>query len=179
MRPACCHSDAFGSAPPSNIAHYRQSTGNLADLVSKIEQPRRTLCDRLAAERHGPCPRRFHGWPQLQPAPELGTFATRLAALEHSAAIAARENLSGASGQKIKNFTCAVGQIRGTESGNRHGRWVRDAMDALVSQGERCRCVRQNRVVLTPRRWCQVGGSHSAGDGGKKARSPGRARNKP
>src|ERR1700688_159844 len=30
-----------------------------------------------------------------------------------------------------------------------------------------------------PRRWHQVGGSVSAGDGGKKARSPGRARRKP
>ncbi len=48
---------------------------------------------------------------------------------------------------------------------------------------------RQNRVVLTPRRWRQVRGmasrpyraqtSHlSAGDGGKRARSPGRARHK-
>src|ERR1019366_7784724 len=40
-------------------------------------------------------------------------------------------------------------------------------------------CGRQSRVVLTPRRWCQVGGSHFADDGGKKARSPRRARNKP
>ena len=37
---------------------------------------------------------------------------------------------------------------------------------------------RRSRVVLTPRRWRQVGGSYSAGDGGKKARSPGRARYK-
>jgi hypothetical protein len=28
---------------------------------------------------------------------------------------------------------------------------------------------RQSRVVLTPRRWCQVGGSNSADDGGKRA----------
>jgi hypothetical protein len=34
-------------------------------------------------------------------------------------------------------------------------------------------------VVLAPRRWCQVGGRKSADDGGKKARSPGRARSKP
>jgi hypothetical protein len=42
-------------------------------------------------------------------------------------------------------------------------------------------CGRRSRVVLTPRRWCQVGddASHHAGDGGKQARSPGRARNKP
>jgi hypothetical protein len=36
-------------------------------------------------------------------------------------------------------------------------------------------------VVLTPRRWRQVGddASHHADDGGNKARSPGRARRKP
>jgi hypothetical protein len=39
-------------------------------------------------------------------------------------------------------------------------------------------CGRRRRVVLTPRRWRQVCGN-SAGDGGKKARSPGRARYKP
>src|ERR1700738_245376 len=35
------------------------------------------------------------------------------------------------------------------------------------------------RVVLTPRRWCQVGRSNSADDGGKRARSPRGARRKP
>jgi hypothetical protein len=35
---------------------------------------------------------------------------------------------------------------------------------------------RLRRVVLTPRRWRQAGGGNFAGDGGKKARSPGRAR---
>ena len=51
-------------------------------------------------------------------------------------------------------------------------RWTRAAPEtrALI-------CGRRSRVVLTPRRWRQVGGSDSAGDGGKKARSPGRARN--
>jgi hypothetical protein len=38
---------------------------------------------------------------------------------------------------------------------------------------------RRSRVVLTPRRWRQVGGKFSADDGDKKARSPGRARRKP
>src|ERR1700724_3178377 len=33
-------------------------------------------------------------------------------------------------------------------------------------------CGRRSRVVLTPRRWCQVGGSNSAGDGGQRARAP-------
>jgi hypothetical protein len=37
---------------------------------------------------------------------------------------------------------------------------------------------RRSRVVLTPRRWCQVGERDFTCDGGKKARSPGRARNK-
>src|ERR1700704_5733813 len=54
---------------------------------------------------------------------------------------------------------------------------------------ERCCCVRRSRVVLTPRRWRQVCGvasaqpgldkTSSASDGGKQARSPGRARRKP
>src|SRR6267142_6358317 len=54
---------------------------------------------------------------------------------------------------------------------------------------ERCCGVRRSRVVLTPRRWRQVRGvksaqpgldkNISAGDGGKRARSPGRARRKP
>src|SRR5471030_923674 len=40
-------------------------------------------------------------------------------------------------------------------------------------------CGRRSRVVLTPRRWCQVGERNFADDGGKQARSPGRARGKP
>jgi hypothetical protein len=54
---------------------------------------------------------------------------------------------------------------------------------------ERCCCGRRSRVVLTPRRWRQVRGGRvgptgfrraiSAGDGGKRARSPRRARRKP
>ncbi len=70
-------------------------------------------------------------------------------------------------------------------------RWDRRAGDEPVSDqqhaDERCCCGRQNRVVLTPRRWRQVRGmasrpyrartSHvSANDGGKRARSPGSAK---
>jgi hypothetical protein len=55
---------------------------------------------------------------------------------------------------------------------------------------ERCCSVRRSRVVLTPRRWRQVRGCYvgptglqaqrwSVDDGGKRARSPGRARRKP
>jgi hypothetical protein len=68
---------------------------------------------------------------------------------------------------------------------DRHGRW-RDAVDAAASgapmaRDERRCSGRRSRVVLTPRRWRQVGddASHNADDGGKKARSPGRARYKP
>ena len=60
---------------------------------------------------------------------------------------------------------------------DRHGRWVRDAMDAerraQSLRGRAAVCGRRSRVVLAPRRWCQVGGRKSADDGGKKARSPG------
>jgi hypothetical protein len=49
-------------------------------------------------------------------------------------------------------------------------------MDAAATQDERRQSGRLSRVVLTPRRWCQVGGRYSADDGGNKARSPGRAR---
>jgi hypothetical protein len=45
----------------------------------------------------------------------------------------------------------------------------RDAVDAECADDERHSSGRQRRVVLTPRRWRQVGGSNSAGDGGKKA----------
>src|ERR1700730_15125761 len=41
---------------------------------------------------------------------------------------------------------------------DRHGRWVRDAMDAVTRKTSEVTCGRQNRVVLTPRRWRQVGG---------------------
>ena len=54
-------------------------------------------------------------------------------------------------------------------------RWTRAALltRALI-------CGRRSRVVLTPRRWRQVGErDFTRGDGDKKARSPGRARNKP
>jgi hypothetical protein len=62
-------------------------------------------------------------------------------------------------------------------------------IDQQHADERRC-CGRQNRVVLTPRRWRQVlrkasrpyraRTSHiSADDGGKRARSPGRARHKP
>jgi hypothetical protein len=89
-----------------------------------------------------------------------------------------------------KYSACAVGQISGTESGrlasirgtyasSRTLRW--DAVDAKVLRDERHYRGRRNRVVLTPRRWRQVfaGNDSRESDGGKRARSPGRARDKP
>jgi len=57
----------------------------------------------------------------------------------------------------------------------------RDAVDADGAFDEWRRRGRQSRVVLTPRRWRQVSQDvrNPRGDGGKKARSPGRARRKP
>src|ERR1700727_3420523 len=54
-------------------------------------------------------------------------------------------------------------------------RWTRVALLTRAHS-----CGRRSRVVPTPRRWRQVGddASHHADDGGKQARSPGRARNK-
>jgi hypothetical protein len=42
-------------------------------------------------------------------------------------------------------------------------------VDARCAQDEGADCGRRRRVVLTPRRWSQVGGSNSADDGGKRA----------
>jgi hypothetical protein len=72
--------------------------------------------------------------------------------------------------------------------GRRAGRKTCERFPCTRTRGD-C-CERRSRVVLTPRRWRQVRGwqvgptglwtSHtSAGDGGKRARSPGRARRKP
>jgi hypothetical protein len=52
-------------------------------------------------------------------------------------------------------------------------RWTRAAL-VTNSAG----CGRRSRVVLTPRRWRQVLREDAQDDGDKKARSPGRARNK-
>jgi hypothetical protein len=88
-----------------------------------------------------------------------------------------------------KYFASAVGQIRGVtprvspdERGVAHvtsARW--DAVDATLAQDER-KAVADGEVVWSWRRDAGVKfvrGEPLAGDGGKKARSPGRARSKP
>src|ERR1700738_4363656 len=69
-----------------------------------------------------------------------------------------------------------VPQRGGSRSSRTRGgmRWTRAALLTRALTGGR-----RSRVVLTPRRRRQVGGSFSADDGDKKARSPGRARRKP
>src|SRR5277367_3520678 len=52
-------------------------------------------------------------------------------------------------------------------------RWTRAALLTRALA-----CGRRSRVVLTPRRWRQVGERNFTGDGDNKARSPGRARSK-
>jgi len=64
---------------------------------------------------------------------------------------------------------------------DRHDTWVQDAMDAAASarrklRGRKRGSVRRSRVVLAPRPWRYAGGILPAGNGGKKGRSPGRAR---
>jgi hypothetical protein len=85
-----------------------------------------------------------------------------------------------------KYFTSRVGQItsrtprpapqRGVAQRHQRGAGCGGRVCALDEWRGRGR---RSRVVLTSRRWRQVGGGNSAGDGDKKARSPGRARRKP
>ena len=68
------------------------------------------------------------------------------------------------------------GASRSSRTFGRGTRWTRRCRRTNgISRG------RRSRVVLAPRRWRQVGddASHHADDGGKKARSPRRARRKP
>ena len=89
-----------------------------------------------------------------------------------------------------KFFTFAVGQISGISPAvpahlrgvSRSSRTLgRDAVDAYAPADERRESGRRSRVVLMPRRWHQLGDDapHRTRDGGKKARSPERARRKP
>jgi hypothetical protein len=78
---------------------------------------------------------------------------------------------------QITSISASVPSHRGATR-DRHGRGTGCGGRGGARDG-RCQCGRRSRVVLTPRRWRQVGGSNFADDGGKRARSPGRARRKP
>jgi hypothetical protein len=82
-----------------------------------------------------------------------------------------------------KYFASSVGQINPTASPVSPERGTlaivtnvgRDAVDVVVPEDERRESGRRSRVVLTPRRWRQVGEDAfaiHAGDGDNKARSP-------
>jgi len=87
-----------------------------------------------------------------------------------------------------KYFTCAVGQISGTDSGRpvpSRGAYARSPRTLGAGCGGRVdiarraiQCGRQSRVVLTPDAGVKLAGD-PAGDGGYQAGTPGRARNKP
>jgi hypothetical protein len=66
--------------------------------------------------------------------------------------IPSRKNISLVPSGKSPPLVFAVPHPKEGRTRNRHGRWVRDAMDALVSQGERYKRGRQSRVVLASRR---------------------------
>jgi hypothetical protein len=54
---------------------------------------------------------------------------------------------------------------------DRHGRWLRDAMDVQALPDEQGQCGRRNRAVPIPRRWNQASrGTFAGGDGGQRAR---------
>jgi hypothetical protein len=88
-------------------------------------------------------------------------------------------------------FACDDGQITGTfprvfcPHEGRFAivtkRWPEDAVDATGASDERACRGRRSHVVLTPRRWRQILKKLALlrDDGDKKARSPGRAWNKP
>jgi hypothetical protein len=61
---------------------------------------------------------------------------------------------------------------------DRHGRRVGMRWTRVAPKTRAPPCGRRSHVVLTPRRWRQVGERDFTDDGGKQARSPGRARNK-
>jgi len=79
---------------------------------------------------------------------------------------------------QITSITLAVSShIRGVSRSSRTRGGMRWTRAALLTSA--LTCGRRSRVVLTSRRWRQVGERDFTGDGGKQARSPGRARSKP
>ena len=66
--------------------------------------------------------------------------------------------------QKLVIYFARPASTRGAYR-DRHGRWKRDAMDALTLPDEQGRSGRRRRVVLISRRWDQVR-KMIAGDGG-------------
>src|SRR5882724_5200690 len=59
---------------------------------------------------------------------------------------------------QITGISIAVSFSQRGAARDRHGRWERYAVDANGALDETRFCGRRSRVVLTPRRWRQVGG---------------------
>ena len=102
---------------------------------------------RYAYGRHGSAPLR-----------QVICPSGKSAVAHENLSIPSRKNISLVPSGKSPPLVLAVSHPKEGRTRNRHGRWVRDAMDALVSQGERYKRGRQSRVFLAPRRWCQVCG---------------------
>jgi hypothetical protein len=60
------------------------------------------------------------------------------AVVRENLSIPARKNIPLVPSGKSPPLVFAVPHPKEGRTRNRHGRWVRDAMDVLVSQGERC-----------------------------------------
>jgi hypothetical protein len=85
------------------------------------------------------------------------------------------------SGSLLTQITSSSSPSRPNTTGafrDRHERRAGDAVDAVAPRTNGAFRGRRSRVVLTPRRRRQVGERDFTCDGDKKARSPGRARNK-
>jgi hypothetical protein len=163
----------------------------LEDILLQVEKRMRRICDRRSLIN---CLRALEI--DMDPSTEKWSFNSEVLPVEgcqrnietfHSDLPVRQFPDTPVQPHSQKYFAGAVGQIKtrtpavpARKRGVRTSRTLgRDAMDAMVPLTNGACCGRQSRVVLAPRRWRQVRGSHSADDGGKKARSPGRARYKP
>ena len=88
-----------------------------------------------------------------------------------------RKNISVHIWRKSLPHRCHPGPHKGAFR-DRHERRAGMRWTLIARLTSALSCGRRSRVVLTPRRWRQVSQKCLRGDGGKQARSPGRARNK-
>jgi hypothetical protein len=97
------------------------------------------------------------------------------------AQIARRANLSQPDGIAVTPKSAADFARPAPERGalrDRHGRWARDAMDAAMCETNALPADGEVVWSWRPDAGVKFAGDDPANDGGKKARSPGRARNK-
>jgi hypothetical protein len=117
----------------------------------------------------------------LRIAPEMGLLPDRARRANRRISVEPlAQKYSGSLFTQITSTSTPSRPTRGTFR-DRHERWSGMRWTRVARLTSAPRCGRRSRVVLTPRRWRQVGDDASphADDGGNKARSPGRARRKP